>query len=160
MSCNGNGGTHLPSERRERPRIRPDTQVLIHRVEEGTQLGDAVDLGMGGIRFQCPGTELSVEFSFAFGRVGAARASGRPAEMLRRSQPKLPVPINSRPRGVRFDLGDALHLERALARIAEKRDEGDVDEESKDQCSDVELFLSNRSRSGCVAVELQGDRLR
>ena len=60
MSGNRKGAVHLPTERREYPRVRADTQVAIHRVEHGTQLGDAIDLGVGGIRFQCPGNELSV----------------------------------------------------------------------------------------------------
>ena len=48
-------------DRRKYPRIRADAVVGIHRVDGGTQLAQSVDLGLGGIRFQCSGLEVDLE---------------------------------------------------------------------------------------------------
>jgi hypothetical protein len=46
--------------RRKYPRVQADAVMGIHAVEGGTQLAHTVDLGIGGIRFQCPGQELGL----------------------------------------------------------------------------------------------------
>jgi hypothetical protein len=47
-------------DRRKYPRIPADAVMGIHRLDGGTQLAQSVDLGLGGIRFQCPGLEVDL----------------------------------------------------------------------------------------------------
>ncbi len=47
-------------DRRKYPRVRTEVLVRVRRVEGATQLARGLDLGMGGIRFQCFGLELAV----------------------------------------------------------------------------------------------------
>ena len=46
--------------RRKYPRVRTEVPVLVQRAEGDTQLARGIDLGMGGIRFQCFGLDLAV----------------------------------------------------------------------------------------------------
>jgi hypothetical protein len=50
----------LEFDRRKYRRVLTDDVIAVHRVKAGTQLGSAVDLGLGGIRFQLPGLECEV----------------------------------------------------------------------------------------------------
>jgi hypothetical protein len=60
-----------PSDRRKYPRVRTDAVVAIRRIDDGMQLAQGVDLGLGGIRFQCVGLDLDpgqpVEVTFNLG---------------------------------------------------------------------------------------------
>ncbi len=47
-------------DRRKYPRVRTEALVLVRRVEGETQLARGVDLGLGGIRFECFGLDLAV----------------------------------------------------------------------------------------------------
>jgi hypothetical protein len=47
-----------PEDRRKYPRVRTDAVVAIRRMDDGLQLAHGVDLGIGGIRFQCVGLDL------------------------------------------------------------------------------------------------------
>ncbi len=51
------------ANRRKYPRVRTEALVLVRRVrrvEGKTQLARGVDLGLGGIRFQCVGQDLEL----------------------------------------------------------------------------------------------------
>ncbi len=48
------------ANRRKYPRVRTDVPVLVQRAEGDTQLARGVDLGLGGIRFECFGLDLAV----------------------------------------------------------------------------------------------------
>ncbi len=51
------------ANRRKSPRVRTEALVLVRRVrrvEGKTQLARGVDLGLGGIRFQCVGQDLEL----------------------------------------------------------------------------------------------------
>jgi hypothetical protein len=62
---------HPNVDRRKYPRVRTDSVVAIRRVEDGPKLAQGLDLGLGGIRFQCVGLELdlgeTVEVTFNLG---------------------------------------------------------------------------------------------
>jgi hypothetical protein len=62
---------HPNVDRRKYPRVRTDSVVAIRRVEDGPTLAHGLDLGLGGIRFQCVGLELdlgeAVEVTFNLG---------------------------------------------------------------------------------------------
>jgi hypothetical protein len=62
---------HPSVDRRKYPRVRTDAVVAIRRVDEGAKLGQGLDLGLGGIRFQCVGLELdlgeTIEVTFNLG---------------------------------------------------------------------------------------------
>ncbi len=47
-------------DRRKYPRVRTGALVLVRRAEGETQLARGLDLGMGGIRFECFGLDLAV----------------------------------------------------------------------------------------------------
>jgi glutamate formiminotransferase len=59
------------ADRRKYPRIRTDAVMAIRRVEDAAKLAHAVDLSIGGIRFQCVGLELelgdTIEVTFNLG---------------------------------------------------------------------------------------------
>jgi hypothetical protein len=48
-------------DRRKYPRVRTDSLVSIRRIETPPQLAHALDLSLGGIRFQCVGVELELD---------------------------------------------------------------------------------------------------
>ncbi|MFQ5514034.1 MAG: PilZ domain-containing protein [Myxococcota bacterium] len=58
-------------DRRLYPRIRADAEVGIHLLSGGTRWAQGVDVGLGGIRFQCIGEELergaTLEVTFTIG---------------------------------------------------------------------------------------------
>jgi hypothetical protein len=65
-------------DRRKYPRIPADAVMGIHRLDGGTQLAQSVDLGLGGIRFQCAGLEVDpgdiIEVTFTLGETSATVA--------------------------------------------------------------------------------------
>ncbi len=68
-------------DRRKYPRVRTEVLVLVRRVEGATQLARGLDLGMGGIRFQCFGLELAVgeviEATLALGNNNSVTVVGK-----------------------------------------------------------------------------------
>ncbi len=62
---------HPSADRRKYPRVRTDAVVSIRRLDDGAKLGQGLDMGLGGIRFQCVGLELdlgeAVEVTFNLG---------------------------------------------------------------------------------------------
>ncbi len=46
--------------RRQYPRIHADAVTGIHRLDGATQRTETVDLGLGGVRLQCPGLEVDI----------------------------------------------------------------------------------------------------
>ncbi len=53
-------GSNDPSDRRKYPRVRTDSVVAIRRLGPPEVLAHALDLSLGGIRFQCVGVELEL----------------------------------------------------------------------------------------------------
>ena len=55
-------GMDKPSQadRRKYPRVRAEALVVVRRVEGEMRLGRGLDLGIGGIRFQCLGPDLEI----------------------------------------------------------------------------------------------------
>jgi hypothetical protein len=54
-------GAHASIDRRKYPRVRTDSLVSIRRIETPPPaLAHALDLSLGGIRFQCVGVELEL----------------------------------------------------------------------------------------------------
>ncbi len=47
-------------DRRKYPRVRTGVVVLLRRIEGRTRLARGVDLGIGGIRFQCVGHDVEI----------------------------------------------------------------------------------------------------
>ncbi len=68
-------------DRRKYPRVRTEVPVLVRRVEGDTQLARGIDLGMGGIRFQCFGLDLAVgdviEATLALGNNNSVSVVGK-----------------------------------------------------------------------------------
>ena len=77
--------------RRQYPRIRADAVTGIHRLDGATQRTDAIDLGLGGLRLQCPGLEVAsgdiVELTISFGD----RSATLKAKVVRLLNPDLLV---------------------------------------------------------------------
>jgi hypothetical protein len=48
------------TERRKYPRVRTDSVVSIRPLDASERLAHALDLSLGGIRFECVGVELEV----------------------------------------------------------------------------------------------------
>jgi hypothetical protein len=53
-------GPSDPIDRRKYPRVRTDSVVSIRRLAPPEMLAHALDLSLGGIRFQCVGVELEL----------------------------------------------------------------------------------------------------
>jgi hypothetical protein len=51
---------HEHDDRRKYPRLRTDSIVSIRRLGPGSNLGHALDVSLGGIRFQAVGIELDL----------------------------------------------------------------------------------------------------
>ncbi len=49
------------ANRRKYPRVRAEVLVLLRRAEGEMQLGQVVDLGIGGIRFRCFGQDHELD---------------------------------------------------------------------------------------------------
>ncbi len=68
-------------DRRKYPRVRTEVPVLVQRAEGDTQLARGLDLGMGGIRFQCFGLDLVVgdviEATLALGNNNSVTVVGK-----------------------------------------------------------------------------------
>jgi hypothetical protein len=62
-------GEPKQSERRKYPRIRMNASIMVRLGDGSTHMADALDLGIGGIRFRCAGLNvragdfISVDFN-------------------------------------------------------------------------------------------------